>query len=210
MDRQSGNGQSSPGGNGLPTGRFGQGPGTSWCTCLRLDTENLRARDLKAIALRNSMARQGQSCCVRHAGPRIAWTPGPAAFYPAVADAQAEQRGPRLRRGGCSPSHEVLPTGPRARATLLVRVPDAEPGGGADCEYTLAGSTRRPQSTAAAQTHYRRAAVPIIAFQPAWKKIAGVWKRRSGANWRDGRALLPRRPLNRLRRGGRGRCSSKA
>ncbi len=160
---------------------------------LRFNTENLRARDLKAIVLRKlnrsdesqtllkeTLARDPLDVWARHLLDQRA-----------VADVQArlDVAHDCARAGLLAEGIEVLAAGALPCDLLDTSLPTQSLGAGPIVQYTLGWLYEKAGNTAAAQTHYHQAAVhsPDYCF-PARVEEVAVLEAAIRANSQDGRA----------------------
>ena len=160
---------------------------------LRFDTENLRARDLKAIVLRKLDRPDEAEKLLRETLARDlldAW-----ARYlldrQAAADAQVrlDVAHDCARAGLFAEGIEVLQAGPLSCDLSPSHLPTQSLGAGPTVEYTLGWLYEKAGNTAAAQTHYHQAAVhsPDYCFPARLEEIA-VLEAAIRGNSQDGRA----------------------
>jgi len=160
---------------------------------LRMDVENLRTRDLKAIVLRKSNRPQEAESLLRETlarDPLDAWARH-LLDHQAVADAQMrlDLAHDAARAGLFVEAIEVLQNGPLACDLLDGQLPTQSLGAGPIADYTLGWLYERAGNAAAAQTHYHQAAARSIDYCfPARLEEIAVLEAAIRANSQDAHA----------------------
>ncbi|MGO9109301.1 MAG: DUF5107 domain-containing protein, partial [Thermoguttaceae bacterium] len=160
---------------------------------LRFDTENLRARDLKAIVLRKLNCPDEAQKLLRETlarDPLDAWARH-LLDHQAVADAQTrlDVAHDSARAGLFAEGIEVLSAGPLPCDLLNSHLPTQSLGAGPIVKYTLGWLYEKAGNIPAAQTHYHQAAMHSTDYCfPARLEEIAVLEAAIRGNSQDGRA----------------------